>query len=259
MRANPDAFVRLVDIMARLRARDGCPWDRVQTPESLKTFVVEETYELLDAIDSGQPSAIQEELGDLLLQIVFQAQIADERGQFDIDAVCNGINEKLVRRHPHVFDNAVARTPGQVVERWEEIKARKEGKALLSGVPRALPALLKAQRVSEKAARVGFDWNHAQPVFDKVEEELDEIRAAVAAKDQREVVSEVGDLLFAVVNLARHLEVNAEEALSATVDRFIRRFGHIEKELSAQGRRPEQCDQEELDRLWEEAKALERS
>ncbi len=256
---SPDAFARFVDVIARLRAPDGCPWDREQTPASLKPYVLEEAYELLEAIDVGEPAHILEELGDLLLQIVLQAQIASEAGQFNVYDVCAAIHDKIVRRHPHVFGNARADTAADVLRRWERIKSEDEGRSVLSGVPQALPALLRAQRVSEKAARVGFDWNQLQPVLDKLRSEIRELEDAAAQNDPNAVAHELGDVLFSVVNLARHLHVDAEQALKATVDRFIRRFKQVEAAALASGRAVRDCTLAELDAYWEAAKVHERT
>ena len=254
------SFAELVEIMARLRGKDGCPWDREQTPESIKPYLIEEAYEVLEAIDEQEPAKLQEELGDLLLQVVFHAQMAEEAGDFSIEDVLVAINEKLVRRHPHVFGDLRAETAQEVLFNWEQIKQRERRVAkghasLLDGVPRELPSLLRAHRLQEKASRVGFDWKEAQEVFRKVEEELGELRAAMQGQAADRVEAELGDLLFALVNLSRFLAVNPEEALRKTIARFIARFRYIEEELARRGRSLGEASLGEMDALWAEAKA----
>jgi ATP diphosphatase len=254
-------FERLVAIMARLRGEGGCPWDREQDHSSLRTYLVEEAYEVLEAIDhverEGGPAALCEELGDLLLQVVFHAQIESERGAFAIDDVARSISDKMERRHPHVFGGETLTSSAEVSDRWAEHK-KKEGRRTLSGVPRALPALLRAYRVTEKAASVGFDWQRPEDVLDKIEEEIGELREALATGRRDEVKHELGDLLFAMTNLGRHLRIDPDEALGATIDRFTERFEYVEDALAARKLTPGVVSLEELDRLWEEAKALER-
>lgn len=253
-------FAELVEIMARLRGENGCPWDREQTAESIKPYLIEETYEVLEAIDEQDPAKLKEELGDLLLQVVFHAQMAEEVGAFGITEVLASINEKLRRRHPHVFGDVTAETAQEVLFNWEQIKHGEREKAqgqasVLDGVPRELPALLRAHRLQEKAARVGFDWKEATEVLRKVEEELDEFRAALEGQASDRMEAELGDLLFALVNLSRFLAVNPEEALHKTIARFIGRFRYIEEELARRGRSLRQASLEEMDALWAEAKA----
>jgi len=255
-----ELFTELVEIMARLRAEDGCPWDREQTPQSIKPYLVEETYEVLEALDEQDPAKLKEELGDLMLQIVFHAQMAAEAGVFSVSDVLAAINDKLVRRHPHVFGDVKAETAQEVLFNWEQIKQaeRRQTKgqaSFLDGVPRELPALLRAHRLQEKASRVGFDWKEAQEVFQKVEEELGELRVAIQGQAADRVEAELGDLLFALVNLSRFLAVNPEEALRKTIARFIARFRYIEEELARRGRSLRQATLEEMDALWAEAKA----
>ncbi|MBU5614960.1 nucleoside triphosphate pyrophosphohydrolase [Geomonas azotofigens] len=254
-------FDRLMEIMRRLRAPGGCPWDAEQTHESLKRYLLEESYEVIEAIDAGDKELLKEELGDLMLQPVFHAAIAEEAGAFTMDQVLDAINEKLVRRHPHVFGNQVIESSAAQVENWEKIKKNEKGeerKSALSGIPPHLPALMKAQKITEKAARVGFDWEHTDQVFAKVMEELHEFQEAMAAGDQQEMESELGDLLFAIVNLGRFLSLDPEDALRKTIERFTRRFGHIEETLHGAGRRMQEATLEEMDSLWEEAKKLEK-
>jgi len=261
---------RLHSIMARLRDPEtGCPWDRVQTLESLKPCVLEETYELLSAMDRPEDRAnYVEELGDVLLQIMFQCVMAEQEGKFSFDDVANAISDKLVRRHPHVFGDVVAKDPATVLKNWEQIKQQEHKKetrhSALDGVPSALPALLKAQRTSEKAARVGFDWKDSSGVVEKIEEELGELREAVAERksenpaDSDHVKEELGDLLFAVTNYARHLKVDAESALEGTTAKFARRFRAVEAGAKAQGRDLKTMTLAEMDALWDAAKSEER-
>ncbi|GBE01496.1 nucleoside triphosphate pyrophosphohydrolase [bacterium BMS3Abin08] len=254
-----DKFERLVSIMDRLRDKNGCPWDREQTRESLKPFLIEEAYELLEAIEENSPGKIKEEIGDLLFQLIFHARISEELGEFDIRDVLDSITEKMVSRHPHVFGNLDLESTEEVVQRWEEHKKR-EGKlrdSVLEGVPRALPSLLRAQRVQERASRVGFDWKEAGGVLEKIEEELEEFREAVRSGEGKRMEEELGDLLFSIVNLSRFVNINPEEALRRTTDRFIRRFRYIETGARAMGRKLDELSLEEMDRLWEEAKEKE--
>ncbi len=251
---------RLLEVVARLRGPGGCPWDRAQTLATLKPFLIEECYELLDAIDGEDPAHHAEELGDVLLQVVLQCQLRAEEGAFGFDAVAQRLADKLVRRHPHVFGDAQADTPAEVVRNWEAIKSTERGgrRSLLDGLPRHLPALLKAQKVQARAARVGFDWKQVEDVLAKVDEELAEVRAALAAGEAAKVREEVGDLLFAVVNLGRFQAVDTEAALEDTVAKFRRRFAVIEERVHAAGKELTGCSLEELDGHWNAAKAAER-
>lgn len=254
------AFARVCRIMAQLRAPGGCPWDREQTAVTLKPYLIEETYETIDAIDAGDPQALREELGDLLLQVVFHAELAAESESFDIAAVATGIADKLVRRHPHVFGGEqAAGDPGAALRNWESVKAteRPLDKGLLDSIPRALPALLRAMRTGEKAGSVGFDWSAPHEVTAKVDEEWAELREAMEASGRDAIAEELGDLLFAVVNLSRRLQVDAESALHRATDKFHRRFAYIEQRLRAEGRRARDASLSELDALWDEAKGLE--
>ena len=256
------SFDELVALMTRLRGPDGCPWDRKQTLESLKPFIVEEAYEVVDAIDRGERAALAEELGDFLLQAVFVAEITREEGAFDIDDVVTTIHDKLVRRHPHVFGDVEARDAEQVLVNWEKLKneeRKAENKSVLAGVPQSLPALLKGSRLTEKAARVGFDWRHAEDVFAKIDEEVGELREAVEENDPQKIHDEIGDLLFSIANIARKLNVNAEEALQSTNRKFMRRFESMERTVRADGRNLDQLTLEQMDALWDEAKVAERS
>ena len=249
-------FSRLVGIMRKLRSDDGCPWDREQTLSSLRPYVVEETYEVLDAIEREDWEALAEELGDLQLQVVFQAEIASSEGLFDIERVLRCINDKLVRRHPHVFESESLRTADDVSARWEEIKAQEKpaGPGMLDGVPRNQPALLEASQVGKKAARAGFDWEGFDDLGAKVEEEFMEVSEAWRSGDRDLVEDEVGDLLFMAVNVARVAGVDPELALRRANAKFRKRIGTMERELAAVGRVFEDCDMDELESLWQRAK-----
>ena len=252
-------FTRLVEIMAQLRAPGGCPWDREQTFDTIKPYLLEETYEVLDAIDARDWSGLKEELGDLMLEVVFFAEMAAEAGHFRIEDSLDAVNEKLVRRHPHVFGTGTASTPEEVKVRWDEIKAEEKSgaaaKGLLEGVSSSTPALVEAQQLTSRAAGVGFDWPNAEQVLEKLDEELGELAEARAAGAPRErLEDEVGDLLFVIVNLARFLKVDPEQALRRTNRKFRERFGFVERKLKEQGRAPAGSTLEEMDALWEESK-----
>jgi tetrapyrrole methylase family protein/MazG family protein/ATP diphosphatase len=257
-------FPRLVELMQRLLAPDGCPWDREQTFATLRRFVVEEACEVVDAIDDGDRAEHCAELGDLLLQVVFQAELARAEGSFGPDDVVAAICDKLVRRHPHVFGEESAKDATEVLQNWERIKAKerrdKPNRGVLAGVARSLPALTRAQRTGEKVARVGFDWPDARGSRGKVGEELGELDAAIASGDKDRIEAELGDVLFALVNLARHVDVDAEGALRRTIGEFTRRFDHVEARVHEKhGGWPtstsdDRLTLEELDGYWEEAK-----
>lgn len=256
------AFEELVQLMTTLRGPNGCPWDRKQTLASLKPFIVEESYEVVEAIDNDDRNALVEELGDFLLQAVFAAEIGREEGSFDIGDVITAIYNKLVRRHPHVFGEVEAKDAEQVLVNWEKLKneeRKAENKSVLAGVPQSLPALLKASRLTEKAARVGFDWRRAEDVFAKIDEEVQELRDAVGGKNPEDIHEEIGDLLFSIANIARKLDVNAEEALQAANRKFSRRFESMERAVRSEGRNLDQLTLEQMDALWDEAKSAERS
>ncbi len=256
-----EKFPRLMNLMRRLRAPGGCPWDAEQTHASLKRYLLEEAYEVIEAIDRGDPELLKEELGDLMLQPVFHAAIAEEQGYFTMDEVLDAICDKLVRRHPHVFGSQVVKTADEQVENWERIKKAEKGeerKSALAGIPPHLPALMKAQKITEKAARVGFDWEHVDQVFAKVLEELKEFEETIGSDNQERMEAELGDLLFAIVNLGRFLALDPEEALRKTIERFSRRFAHIEESLHGRGKSLQEATLEEMDRLWEEAKQKEK-
>jgi MazG family protein len=253
------AIERLLDIMAKLRGPGGCPWDREQTLETLRPYVLEETYEVLEAIEDGDPRAHREELGDLLLQIVFQARLAEEKGDFAFADVANAISDKLVHRHPHVFGDAQVQDAEAVLVQWAAIKKKEKeakggGKSVLEGVPREMPALARAERLTEKASRVGFDWPDVAGARAKVDEELEELDEAIAGGDARRVEDELGDVLFAVANVARKLAVPPEEALRRAVGRFVERFEFVERELARQGVPHGGATLEQMDALWDEAK-----
>ena len=258
------AFTRLVDIMDRLLAPDGCPWDREQTLETLRPFLVEESYEVLDALSKGDVPGHCEELGDLAMQVVFQAALREREGAFDVDAVMDGISDKLVRRHPHIFAGATGLdTPEQVLTQWDAIKLAEKAAAgvksdrILSGVKPG-PALARAQKIGNKAGKVGFDWGGWEGSFAKVEEEVRELREAATSGTPATQHEELGDLLFAVVNLARKLGVDAEQALVDATTKFQRRFEVVEDRLIERGRTPQTSNLEEMDALWNDAKAAER-
>lgn len=255
-----EKFQRLVEIMARLRAPDGCPWDRQQTFDTIKAYLLEETYEVLEAIDNRNWEQLAEELGDLMLQAVFLAQMASEQNLFRIADSLDSINDKLVRRHPHVFGDARAETPAEVKRRWDEIKAAEKNErgdtetSLLAGIPRALPALAEAQQIGVRAGRAGFDWSNADGVRRKVDEELRELDEARKSASVERVEQEIGDLLFAIVNLARFLDVDAEQALRRANSRFRARFAYIEEKLRERGRPLPGATLDEMEALWHEAK-----
>jgi tetrapyrrole methylase family protein / MazG family protein len=256
MSSPAEGFTRLVEIMARLRAPGGCPWDREQNFDTIKPYLLEESYEVMDAIDARDWEGLAEELGDLMLQAVFFAQMASEEGRFTIADSLEAINSKLVRRHPHVFGDGDAKTSSEVLRRWDEIKATEKPrpKGLLAGVPRSLPALVEADKIAHKAAKAGFDWDNISQVFDKMLEELDELDRARASGAQEAVEDELGDLLFVVVNLARFLKVDPEQALRRTNHKFRTRFAHVEQGVEAQGKTLKEAGIEEMERLWQEAK-----
>jgi len=253
---------RLIEVVARLRGEGGCPWDREQTLESLKQYLIEESYEVLDAIDSGDVERHKEELGDVLLQIVLHSQIRREKGGFDFDAVADRITDKLINRHPHVFGDVKVSNSSEVVANWEviKVKEKKDGKgSVLEGIPRHLPALQKAQRIQSRAARFGFDWSGIEDVLGKVDEELAEARQAISGGDKKKIEEEIGDLLFAVVNLCRFREIVAEHALESTISKFMKRFQEVERRVRKEGRELKDCSLADMDAHWEAIKREERS
>jgi len=249
-------FDKLVEIMATLRSENGCPWDRKQTLETLKSFLIEEAYETIDAIDEKDFDKLKEELGDLLLQIIFQSRIAEECGNFSIEDVIKTINEKMIRRHPHVFGNDKVNSTDEVLENWEKIKAKerekKKEKGFLSGIAKKLPALQTAFQIGVKTSRIGFDWEKPEEVAEKVEEEWQETKEAMKEGDRKKIKEEIGDLLFTIAQLARKYEIDPEDALRETNKKFMKRFKHIEKNTDIYN-----SSLEEMEKLWQEAKRKE--
>jgi tetrapyrrole methylase family protein/MazG family protein len=255
---------KLETLVERLRSDNGCPWDREQTRETLKPMLIEEAYEVLDALDTGNPTELKDELGDLLFQVVFHAQIARERGEFDLADVIDRSHTKMVRRHPHIFGNADLKTADDVLKNWEDIKAAEKGipsssrpeseRSLLDGIPSKLPALHKAYQMTAKASRVGFDWSRLEDILSKMHEEASELLDAHSHGDSEKATDEVGDLLFVVVNIARFLGIDPETALKRSNDKFHRRFRYIESSIKGQGRELKSASLVEMDALWEEAK-----
>ena len=257
-----EEFSELLELMAELRGENGCPWDREQTHQTLKSFLLEETHELLDALTGNDPAKIAEELSDLLHQIVFHCQIGAENDTFTANQVISNLAAKLIRRHPHVFGGNALPDADAVTKQWAQIKAQENlggtANSALGRLPKSMPALARAQTISERAARVGFDWPKIEPVWQKLEEELSELKAACGSNDHQRTGEELGDVFFSLVNLARFLGVQAEEVASQTTDKFIERFNYIEDQLRQAGKSPNQSSLEEMNRLWDEAKALER-
>ena len=250
-----EAFGHLLDIMDELRVK--CPWDRKQTNESLRTNTIEETYELCEALMREDNQNIKKELGDLLLHIVFYAKIGEEKGAFDIKDVCDSLCQKLIYRHPHVFGEAKAETAGKVEQNWEELKLKEKGgnKTVLEGVPNSLPSLVKAHRIQDKVRNVGFDWEEREQVWDKVQEEFNELKAEIANMDADKMEAEFGDLFFSLINAARLYKINPDNALERTNQKFIRRFNYLEEHTLKQGRSLKEMTLAEMDALWNEAKA----
>ncbi len=260
-------FDALVEVMNRLRSEGGCPWDREQNHSSLKPYLIEEAYEVIDAIDSEKPEALCEELGDLLFQVLFHSQIAKERGAFDIESVLKTVNEKMTRRHPHVFAKGdkqqEALKSQSILARWEEIKLKEPGNrerlSALDGVPKSLPPLLRAHQIQARAARVGFDWKSPEPVLEKVEEELQELREAIEEKKLTKIENELGDLLFSIVNYARFIKVNPEDAMRGSIKRFTERFQIVEATAKQNGGDLGALSLDEMNLLWEAAKSEEQA
>jgi XTP/dITP diphosphohydrolase len=251
-----ESFDRLLTIMDELREK--CPWDKKQTFETLRHLTIEETYELADAIIENDVDEIKKEVGDILLHIVFYAKIGSETGDFNITDVIDSLNEKLIRRHPHIYGDTKVENSEQVKENWEQIKLSEGRKSALSGVPKALPALVKAYRIQDKARGTGFDWDNAEQVWDKVEEEINELKVEVKAKNKEKMEQEFGDTLFALINYSRFIDVNPESALERTNKKFISRFQFIEEKVAEQGKQMKEMSLEEMDVIWEEAKKLEK-
>lgn len=255
MQQDTRQFEKLVEIMARLRSDQGCPWDRKQTHKSLRQHLLEEAYEVIETIDLGNYGELKGELGDLLLQVVFHAQMASEENLFDIHDVIQAINEKLIRRHPHVFGDMGEITAEEQIVLWEQSKLTKEGKrSAIDGVPKNLPALLRAYRMQGKAATVGFDWEDIGPVWEKVHEEIDELKEAAEEQSPEKIEEELGDLLFSIVNLSRFLKSNPEDALRSTIEKFEKRFKAVEERLNQNGRSMIDASLEEMDEEWNNVK-----
>ena len=250
-----EAFGRLLDILDELRVK--CPWDRKQTNESLRTNTIEETYELCEALMRDDEVNIKKELGDLLLHIVFYAKIGDEKGEFDIKDVCDSLCDKLIFRHPHVFGTTEADTAGKVEQNWEQLKLKEKGgnKTVLGGVPASLPSIVKAHRIQDKARNIGFDWDEREQVWDKVNEEFNELKAEINNMDADKMEAEFGDLFFSLINAARLYKINPDNALERTNLKFIRRFNYLEEKTKEQGRSLKEMTLAEMDEIWNEAKA----
>jgi len=250
-------FKRLVEIMRKLRSPEGCPWDREQNLYSIKEYLIEETFELVEALDNKDIPNIREELGDILLHVVFHSVMAEEENLFNIKDVIKEINDKLVRRHPHVFSDTVADTSEEVEKNWDEIKKTEkvtESKSVLKNVPKGLPSIAKSRKLQERARKVGFDWNSADDCMSKVLEEFDEFKEAVKTGNKKDITHEMGDVMFAMINVSRFLDVNTDEALRLANERFINRFTYIEDRLFERGLSHEDATLEEMEALWQEAK-----
>ncbi len=257
-------FQNLLKLIEKLRSPDGCLWDISQKKEDVGRYLIEEAYEVIDAIDNGSPKGLKEELGDLLFQILFLARISEENGQFDISDVIKEISQKMIRRHPHVFENEKVKDIGEIKSNWEEIKKREKNRqdkdqSLFSRIPKSLPSLLMAQKITKEASKVGFDWESIDGVLEKIEEELMEFRAAFKSKEKGELKDEIGDIIFSLVNLSRFVEVSADEALRSSIKKFTDRFSYIEEKLKEQGKNLPEATFEEMDHLWNESKKHKRS
>jgi len=253
-----NSLSKLIKITDTLMGEDGCPWDKVQTRESLKPYLVEETYEVLDALDANDPEKIKDELGDLLYQILFHSKISSLKGEFNFRDVIDNLSEKMVRRHPHVFKEGELNTPDQVVKQWEEIKRNEKNqanqKSILDNIPKNLPSLLRAQKLQKKAAKEGFDWDQISDVFDKLDEEIGEFKEAVLKKKSADIQNEIGDIIFVITNIAKCYKIDAEEALRSTNNKFIKRFQYIEQKIEEKGKTLKDSPLEEMERYWQEAK-----
>ena len=253
-----NSLSKLIKITDTLMGKDGCPWDKVQTRESLKPYLIEETYEVLDALDANDPEKIKDELGDLLYQILFHSKISSLKGEFNFRDVIDNLSEKMVRRHPHVFKEGELNTPDQVVKQWEEIKRNEKNqanqKSILDNIPKNLPSLLRAQKLQKKAAKEGFDWDQLGDVFDKLDEEIVEFKEAVLKKKSADIQNEIGDMIFVITNIAKCYKIDAEEALRSTNNKFIKRFQYIEQKIKAKGKTLKDSPLEEMERYWQEAK-----
>ena len=252
-------FKKLTEIVDILMGKNGCPWDKVQTRESLKPYLVEETYETLEALDGNNPEEIKEELGDLLYQILFHDKISENKNEFNIADVIESISNKMVHRHPHVFKEKNLETPDQVVTQWEEIKTKEKSKigrkSVLDGIPSYLPSLQRSQKLQKKAAKQGFDWDEINSVLDKLDEEVAEFKNAVQSGKKKDMKEELGDILFVLVNIAKFNKIDAEEALRSTNNKFIKRFQHIEAEVAKRGKTLKETPLEELEQYWQDAKS----
>jgi len=253
-----NSLSKLIKVTETLMGDDGCPWDKVQTRESLKPYLVEETYEVLEALDENDPKKIKDELGDLLYQILFHSKISSLKGEFNFRDVIDNLSEKMVRRHPHVFNGVKLNTPDQVIGQWEEIKKKEKNKtnqkSILDSVPKNLPSLIGAQKLQKKAEKEGFDWEQINDVFDKLDEEIKEFKEAVLKKTPADIQSEIGDIIFVITNIAKFYKVDAEEALRSTNNKFIKRFQYIEQKMEGKGKTLKDCPLEEMERYWQEAK-----
>jgi len=257
-----ELFKELIDIIAKLRSVDGCPWDREQTNDTLKSGLIEEAYEVIETIDEKDDEKFEEELGDLLMQIVLNAQVAKDEDRFDITGVIQKINEKLIRRHPHVFSDLQVKDAHEILINWDRIKSEertgKDENSLLDGIPINLPALIQARKVQSRASRVGFDWDKAEDVMKKVEEEIVELKEGISKSDQESIEEEIGDILFSIVNLSRFLNVEPEGALRNTTAKFIRRFKQMEAQINDKGRKITDYDLTGLDKIWDSIKESEK-
>ncbi|MFL3051492.1 MAG: nucleoside triphosphate pyrophosphohydrolase [Candidatus Neomarinimicrobiota bacterium] len=254
---NSKNFEKLVSIVKQLRSEDGCPWDKKQTRNSLMPYFLEEVYEVVDSIDNNDLTTLPEELGDVLFHIILQTEVAEETDEFNLDQVLNMINEKLIRRHPHVFGNGNAKTLSQIKQNWETIKEKEKiRESRLDGVPIALPSLLKAQRVQQKASYVGFDWNNKEEVWEKVFEEIQELREAESQDNKDLVEEEMGDLFFTLVNLCRFLDISSEDSLRKSINKFTMRFKYLEKVIKQQNKKLDDVDFSELNEIWEQGKKI---
>ena len=253
-----NSLSKLIKITDTLMGENGCPWDKVQTRESLKPYLIEETYEVLEALDTNDPEKIKDELGDLLYQILFHSKISSLKGEFNFRDVMDNLSKKMVRRHPHVFKGGKLNTPDQVVGQWEEIKNKENNKAnqksILDSIPINLPSLIRAQKLQKKAAKEGFDWEQINDVFDKLDEEIKEFKEAVLKKKNTAIQSEIGDIIFVITNIAKCYKIDAEEALRSTNNKFIKRFQYIEQKIEAKGKTLKDSPLEEMERYWQEAK-----
>lgn len=259
MKADSPGIERLLEVISTLRGPGGCPWDREQTLETLRPFLLEEAYELLDAIESGDSNRHRDELGDVLLQVVLQSSIRQEAGEFDFNDVADSLADKLVRRHPHVFGDVQVKDSKEVVKNWKKIKQNENGvepgESVLKDVPRCMPSLRRAQKIQSKASGVGFDWDHVDEVIAKLEEEISEVKEAISSKDDRAVREEIGDLLFSVVNLSRFQGIDADEAMDAAISKFCDRFSEVERRIHESGRKLSGCTLEEMEAEWQAVKA----